>query len=45
MIRLAGVSKLHTGKRQVVALGGVDLRINRGEIVSIAGPSGSGKST
>jgi len=45
MISLAGVSKLYNGKRQVVALDGVDLEIPRGEMVSIVGPSGSGKST
>jgi putative ABC transport system ATP-binding protein len=45
MLSLARVSKHYNGKRQVIALDGVDLEISRGEMVSIVGPSGSGKST
>jgi len=45
MLSLTGVSKHYDGKRRVVALDCIDLRIERGEMVSIAGPSGSGKST
>jgi putative ABC transport system ATP-binding protein len=45
MISLSGVSKVFDGRRKVTALDRVDLRIDRGEMVSIIGPSGSGKST
>jgi putative ABC transport system ATP-binding protein len=45
MISLAAVSKIYSGSRQVIALDHVDLKIERGEMVSIVGPSGSGKST
>ena len=45
MIELAGVSKQFDGKRRVTALAEVDLKVARGELVSIVGPSGSGKST
>src|SRR6202142_2799198 len=45
MIVLTGVSKHFIGKRKVVALDCVDLRVEKGEMVSIVGPSGSGKST
>jgi len=45
MIELAGVSKQFDGKRRVTALSEVNLKVARGELVSIVGPSGSGKST
>ena len=43
-IRLINVRK-HFKDRDVEALGGVDLEIVRGELISLIGPSGSGKST
>src|SRR5207248_2495827 len=46
VIELAGVSKVYrTGTLEVAALRDVDLTIQDGEFVAIAGPSGSGKST
>ena len=45
MIQLDEVTKQFAGKRDVSALRGVTLSIDKGEMVSIIGPSGSGKST
>jgi putative ABC transport system ATP-binding protein len=45
VIQLENVRKQFEGKRNVAALDGVSLVVNRGEMVSIIGPSGSGKST
>jgi NitT/TauT family transport system ATP-binding protein len=43
-IRFINVKK-HFKDRDVEALGGIDLEVNRGELISFIGPSGSGKST
>jgi putative ABC transport system ATP-binding protein len=46
LIELRGVTKVYgTGTAAMQALGGVDLRIDRGDFVAVMGASGSGKST
>lgn len=46
MIELDNITKVYKmGETEVVALNGVDLHIEQGEMISIIGSSGSGKST
>ncbi|HOW84384.1 MAG TPA: ABC transporter ATP-binding protein [Candidatus Aminicenantes bacterium] len=46
LIELAGLTKSYgEGAAQIMALNGVDLRVEEGDFVAIMGPSGSGKST
>jgi putative ABC transport system ATP-binding protein len=46
MLELQGVTKVYgQGATVVNALGGVDLKVERGAMVAVMGPSGSGKST
>ena len=46
VIETEGITKVYgSGDNQVVALGGIDLEVERGEMIAIMGSSGSGKST
>jgi len=46
LIKMKDVTKVYPlGETEVHALRGIDIRINKGEFISIIGPSGSGKST
>ena len=46
VVELTGVTKIYgQGDTAVIALGGIDLRVDDGEFIAIMGPSGSGKST
>ena len=46
ILKLIKISKKFTGsRRDIIVLKNVNLKINRGELVSLTGPSGSGKST
>ena len=46
IIKLSKISKKFVGaNKDIIVLKNVNLKINKGELISLTGPSGSGKST
>ena len=46
IIKLSKISKKFVGaNKDIIVLKNVNLKINKGELISLSGPSGSGKST
>jgi lipoprotein-releasing system ATP-binding protein len=46
IIEMAGLEKSYgAGRSRIRVLRGIDMSVNRGEVVSVTGPSGTGKST
>jgi putative ABC transport system ATP-binding protein len=45
VVELKGVTKVYPGQPPVLALAGVSVTVNAGELTAIIGPSGSGKTT
>lgn len=46
ILKCEGVRKIYgSGENQVIALGGIDFSVDKGEFIAIMGASGSGKST
>jgi ABC-2 type transport system ATP-binding protein len=45
IVELTGLRKVYEGKQQVVAVDGIDLRVEPGELFGLLGPNGAGKTT
>jgi len=45
IVAIEALTKIYEGKQRVVALDGVDLEVNQGEIFGLLGPNGAGKTT
>ena len=46
IVKLSKISKKYIGvSKNIIVLKNINLKINKGEMVSLTGPSGSGKST
>ncbi len=45
IVEVKGLRKVFEGKGQIVAVDGIDLNVNEGEIYGLLGPNGAGKTT
>jgi ABC-2 type transport system ATP-binding protein len=45
IVEIEGLQKIYEGKQRVVAVDGIDLTVNEGELFGLLGPNGAGKTT
>jgi len=45
IVEIVGLTKVYEGKQRVVAVDGIDLEVQQGEIFGLLGPNGAGKTT
>lgn len=45
IVQIEGLRKVYPGKQPVVAVDGIDLAVNEGELYGLLGPNGAGKTT
>ena len=45
IVEVSGLTKIYEGKQRVVAVDGIDLSVDQGEIFGLLGPNGAGKTT
>ena len=45
IVDVTGLTKVYEGKQRVVALDGIDLAVEKGELFGLLGPNGAGKTT
>jgi len=45
IVEIQGLTKVYEGKQRVVAVDGIDLTVEQGEIFGLLGPNGAGKTT
>ena len=45
IVDVTGLTKIYEGKQRVVAVNGIDLTVDKGELFGLLGPNGAGKTT